>query len=168
VSRVATRIDTHFVFDSAFFDEVLAPGGGVNALSDLGFKLTYITSKASGNKKRQNKISPRSFQRILDNHPVREEALRIFLNRVEAVPQFEAEQNEVVRTIKYAIFFTIFANTGPNRSLIFTSSERRPAYTSSPHLHGISSVAVESGTVATATIDRWFRQCRQESGSSCD
>lgn len=154
---MATEVDSVFVFDSAFFDEALSDGGSI---FEIASRLAYITSKATHNKKRQNKISPRSFDYIIDKHPtLNEESLRIFLNRVHDAPQLEAEQDEVIRTIKYAVYST---TKWPNKATIFTSQPLHTRYTESSHLAEVQNVDVQSGPGAIAIINRWFKQCRED------
>lgn len=154
---MATEIDSVFVFDSTFFDEVLSDGGSIH---EIAYRLAYITSKATHNKKRQNKISPRSFDYIIDKHPtLNEESLRIFLNRVHDAPQLEVEQDEIVRTIKYAVYST---TKWPYKAVIFTSTSQHSAYGASSHFAEVQNVTVISGPEAAAVIDRWFKQCRND------
>ena len=154
---MATEVDSVFVFDSAFFDEVLSDLG---SLYEIASRLAYITSKATHNKKRQNKISPRSFDYIIDKHPtLNEESLRIFLNRVHDAPQLESEQDEVVRTIKYAVYST---TKWPFRATIFTSQSQHDAYRTSGHLAEVQNVSVLSKPEALAIIDQWFKKCRED------
>jgi hypothetical protein len=159
---VATQVEVHFIFDSSFFDEVLTNDGGIY---EVASRLTYITSHASKNRRSQNKISPKSFDFIIAKHPKTDpDALKCALNRVEAIPGIEVDPDEVTRTVKYAVYYTLF---WPFKSVVFTSAEKAATYAASDHLKGLQKVTIVSGPQAIELIDRWFRKCREERNSSC-
>lgn len=157
---MATKIDIRFVFDSFFFEEVLKND------FELQKKLTYITSKASGNKKKQNAISDKSRKTILENNPnISLEVLRYFLNRIELPSQIENIDDEIERTIKMAINLTYEL---PHQSMIFTSAVKMEEYKSNAHYQNNKKISFISGEDAKALIDSWFNQCREEVQHSCD
>jgi hypothetical protein len=157
---MATRINVRFVFDNFFFEEVLKND------YELQRKLTYITSKASGNKKKQNTISNKSRNIILLNNPnISLEVLRYFLNKIDLPSQIENVDDEIERTIKMAINLTY---EWPYQSIIFTSTNKIEEYKNNVHYQGIKKVSFINGEDAKALIDSWYKLCREEVQHSCD
>ncbi|MEK6933832.1 MAG: hypothetical protein AABW75_03080 [Nanoarchaeota archaeon] len=156
---MATKIDFRFVFDSNFFKETLKDD------FDLQRKLAYITSKASGNKKRQNIISAKSRKFICEMHNLNEITVRIFFNKIEEPEVIENVEDEIIRTIKYAVHLT---SEWPFKVIIFTSSDKIKEYQNSEHYKNIKNISFKSNEDAKGFIDYWFMRCRDEKLSSSD
>lgn len=157
---MATKIDHRFLFDSFFFEEVLKND------SVLQQKLTYITSKAQSNKKKQNLISEKSRNKILKNNPkISLEVVRYFLNGIEPVEVIEVEDDEIARTLRYAVHHTYFY---PNKVMIFTGKDKVGEYKNSQHYQNIKAISFVSKEDAVALINFWFDKCRDERVTSCE
>lgn len=157
---MATKIDYRFVFDSFFFEETLKND------FELQSKLAYITSKASGNKKRQNVTSNKSREIILKQNPkISLEILRYFLNRIDIPDAIESIEDEIERVIKMAIYLTY---ESPNQSMIFTSKNNIEKYKSNPHYQNHKKVSFIAGEDAEEMINMWYNRCREERESSCE
>ncbi len=151
---MATKIDYRFIFDSSFFEERIKNDYKLQA------KLTYITSKTQGNKKRQNLISEKSRDIILQTNPkISLEVVRYFLNKADVIPEIEMEDDEVTRTLKYAAYYTY---SYPNKVMVFTSEARIISYKQNPHYQNIKNISFISGDAALFFIDYWFDKCREE------
>lgn len=156
---MATRIEFRFIFDSHFFEEIIKED------FDLQEKLSYITSKASGNKKRQNIISAKTRKKICDDFSINETTIRIFLNKIEEPETIEIEEDEIIRTLRYAVHLTY---QWPHKVIIFTSESKIKDYNKCDHYGDIKSISFKSGENAKELIDYWFKKCRDERSSSCD
>ena len=157
---MATRIEHRFVFDSEFFEETLKDD------SELQYKLSYITSKATHNKKKQNLISEKSRNLIIENNEgISLEVLRYFLNRIEPIDIIESIDEEVTRTLKYAIEVTY---SWPFRVILFTSEAKVEEYKNNPHYKNNKAISFEAKEDAKATIEYWYGKCREERLGSCD
>ena len=161
---MATKIDTRFVFTSGFFNESLKDN------FDLQYKLSYITSKATGNKKKQNTISSKTREQILiDNPKLSLEVLRYFLNKIDLPLPIEEIEDEETRTIKMAIYLTYETiYTKPTTSItIFVSKSKSNSYKGNPHYQHHKRLTFISGEEAIDLINYWFKICREERISSC-
>jgi len=156
---MATKVDFRFVFDSNFFEETLKGD------FDLQQKLAYITSKASGNKKRQNIISAKSREYICRVNNLNEATVKIFFNKIEEPEVIESVEDEIIRTIKYAVHLT---SEWPFKVVIFTSGDKMGIYENSEHYKNIKSISFKSNEDAREFIDYWFKKCRDERLSSCE
>ena len=157
---MATQINYRFLFDSSFFEEVLKGD------YDLQAKLIYITSKAVGNKKRQNLISKKSRELIAKNNPkISDEVLRYFLNKLETPESIESEEDEIIRTLRYAIYLT---SEWPFKVIIFTSEKNLESYKTSPHYQNVKTISFKCNEDAKEIIEYWFKKCREEVSHSCD
>lgn len=154
---MATKVEHRFLLDTFFFEKVLKGN------PDLQYKLGYITSKASGNKKNQNLISNKSREIILKNNPkISDEVLKYFLNRIkdpEYVQSIEDIDDEVERNVKYAISLTYYF---PNKVIIFTTKEKLDEYEKNKHYQNIKSVSLITDDDAIKVVEFWFKKCRYE------
>lgn len=112
------RYNHRFVFDSNFFSIIKD-----NYI--LFDKMTRITVGSQEHKKRQNIISVKSRDKIIQDYNVDIEVLRYFLNKypdVDAIEYIEQIDDEIERTIKYAIHLK---GEKPYSVIIFTSDEKK-------------------------------------------
>lgn len=161
---MSSLIPERFVFDNFFFDDLI-----VNKREELftwAEKLSHITSKARFNKKKQNIMSKKSRDNFIKKHNLSEEYVRIFINLPEPlIPPFEANSDEISRTLLYAIHLTYYY---PNKVIIFTTSEKEKEYLKNPHFIGTTNVRFIKGDDALTLIDFYLKKCREEKTSSCD
>ena len=96
---MATKIEFRFLFDIDFFEDIIKNKN--NIFADIAYKLSYITSKATHNKKKQNIISEKSRENLVKNNPkLSMESIRIFLNRLDDTPSIiENEEDETIKNL---------------------------------------------------------------------
>lgn len=161
---MATKIDTRFIFTSHFFEEVLKDN------FELQHRLTYITSKASGYKKKQNAVSSKTREKILkDNPTLALEVLRYFLNKIDLPEIIEEIEEEIERTIKMAIYLTYETiDIKPTTDItIFVSENLIKDYKQNEHYNNHKNLTFISGEDAKRMIDYWFKICQEERQTSC-
>jgi hypothetical protein len=71
------------------------------------------------------------------------------------VPEIEKIQNEIERTIKYAIHLL---EHSPHKTTIFTSPEKESEYLDNSHYKGVKDINVKSGKEALDLINSYWEQ----------
>lgn len=122
-------------------------------------KLMYINANAKGFKRDFNVMSRKIFEKILQNNPsMPRELLRCsFCPFDESV--LEDIEDEVERTIKYAIH--VVKDDPEKRSLILTSDEKQQEYLQNHHYTNSKDVVVRGGDFAVKLIEDFWKECSE-------
>lgn len=162
---MASKIDHRFLFDTFFFEEILK--NSPKAIPDLAYKLAYITSKSSGNKKKHNLMSAKTRDELIKRNPsLSIENVRIFLNKLDDAPEIiESENDEITRNLRFAVYLTYMY---PYKVMLFTSKEKIEEYKKNKHYPNVDNVKLICDADATQIINYWFSKCREEKSSTCD
>ena|ERR1700754_355330 len=139
-----------FLVDYDFFEESIVPQP-----SSLLHAMMVITVNSKHYKKKHNLMSVKLRDRAIDRGVSGAEYIKAGLNAAEDPSDIESIDDEVVRTIKYALAYSE-EGVNPDNSItkvcILTSDAKKETYLNSTHLKGITNVVVKSGQEARDLI----------------
>ena len=139
------------IFDESFYNIEIKKD------PKLLMKLMYINDRASGNKRRFNVLSKKIFQHILSQNPSMPRAvLRASFYDFEE-EDLETIEDEIERTIKYAIY--VIKENPDKKSLILTAEDNEEKYLLNSHYINAKDVTVKSGKEASGIIEGMFKLC---------
>ncbi|MFA6049097.1 MAG: hypothetical protein WC792_04100 [Candidatus Micrarchaeia archaeon] len=161
MSKIA--FEHRYVFDRAFYDEIKNQGQ-----TSICNKLMYISDRSKLWPRQQNAMSKATFsQLVLDtcaekdqsDRPAVELLLRRMFYPIDEPEPIEIIQDEVERTIKYAIEL---ASDRPLRTIIFTSEAKIETYRTNSHFAGVKSISVKAGNDAWRFLENRFSEATDQ------
>lgn len=148
----AFNFSFRFIIDRHFFDDVMKK----NSKSFLS--LMYISTNSLEYKKKHNLMSEKIRADIIRlNSNYSPEYIKSSLNKINEPEEIEEIEDEVVRNIKYAIYYTQGSRERTTPICILTSDSMKKEYMESPHLENIKNVSIKSGEEALELIMEYKR-----------
>lgn len=146
----STTYECRLIADYHFYEEV------IKKKPLLLRKLMYINANSLGHKRTSNIMSKKIFQKILaNNSSMARSVLRCSFFDID-VEELEIIDNEIERTIKYAIHII---QESPHKSIILTSKTKIEEYKRNSHYIGVKEIDVKCDEEAEELIERYWKQC---------
>jgi hypothetical protein len=144
--------EARLVFDEEFYEKIIKED------YKLLTKLMYINACSKGYKRMSNIMSKKIFLKILMNNiTMSRELLRSSFYDI-MMEELEDIEDEVERTIKYAIHIT---SEPPYRAIILTSASMVEKYEENPHFKGIKEINVKGGEDAIELVNSYWKLCTE-------
>lgn len=146
-----------FIVDRHFFNKVMKH----NQKTFLA--LMYISSSSLEFKRKHNLMSEKIRKEIIDeNSNYSPEFIKSSLNKVNEPEEIEAEEDELIRNIKYAVHYTKATKEKITPMCILTSDDMKTKYLESEHMRGVKNIVVKSGEEAVNLLEE-YRQSAWDS-----